>query len=65
MATNTDGGTTESFSNTPQAVDDSYLNAQSNLTEDSSVVIYFDVMANDLGGKPFRFTFKRKIGDFD
>ncbi len=47
MATNTSGGTTTSFSNTPQAVGDSFT---SGLTEDSSGYFYFDVMANDLGG---------------
>ena len=43
MATNTGGGSTSSFYNTPQAVDDSYAG-----TEDT--IYYFDVMANDLGG---------------
>ena len=43
MPTNTSGGTTTSFNNTPQAVDDFYL-----ASEDQ--VRYFDVMANDLGG---------------
>ncbi|MGZ2413112.1 VCBS repeat-containing protein, partial [Sphingomonas sp. F9_3S_D5_B_2] len=41
--TNTGGGTTTSFSNTPQAVDDKFF-----ATED--VIYIFDVMANDLGG---------------
>ena len=44
MATNTDGGTINSFNNTPQAVND-YETAW----EDYSFC--FDVMANDLGGK--------------
>jgi VCBS repeat-containing protein len=43
MATNTSGGTTSSFNNTPQAKDD-YQTAW----EDD--VFAFDVMANDLGG---------------
>jgi len=43
MATNTSGGTTASFYNTPQAKDD-YTCAY----EDG--VFCFDVMANDLGG---------------
>ena len=41
--TNTSGGTTTSFMNTPQAVDDTYA-----VTEDC--VVIFDVMSNDLGG---------------
>ena len=44
MATNTSGGTTTSFMNTPQAVDDYY----GNVLED--YIYTFDVMANDLGG---------------
>ena len=51
MATNTNGGTTVSFSNTPQAKDD-VLGTASNgglITEDSTSVI-LDVMSNDLGG---------------
>ena len=43
MPTNTSGGTTTSFNNTPQAKDD-YTTAY----EDS--IFTFDVMANDLGG---------------
>ncbi|QNP45380.1 tandem-95 repeat protein [Sphingomonas sediminicola] len=43
MATNTSGGTTSSFMNTPQAKDDLY-----NVYEDN--IWTFDVMANDLGG---------------
>ncbi|MFC7537234.1 VCBS domain-containing protein, partial [Sphingomonas sp. GCM10030256] len=43
MATNTSGGTTASFANTPQAKDDQY-NAYENC------VFTFDVMSNDLGG---------------
>ena len=46
MATNTDGGTTASLSNTPQAKDDFY-----GLAEDYLGISYFDVMLNDLGGK--------------
>ena len=43
MPTNTSGGTTTSFMNTPQAVDDFYK-----VVEDC--IYTFDVMANDLGG---------------
>ena len=43
MATNTDGGTTTSFLNSPQAVDDYYA-----VYEDC--IYSFDVMSNDLGG---------------
>jgi VCBS repeat-containing protein len=43
MPTNTSGGTTTSFNNTPQAVDDFGI-----ACEDS--IFAFDVMANDLGG---------------
>jgi VCBS repeat-containing protein len=43
MATNTGGGTTTSFGNTPQATNDSY-----SVSEDGSYA--FDVMADDLGG---------------
>ncbi len=39
--------TLTSFSNTPQAVDDYYYG----YNEDWIALIYFDVMANDLGGK--------------
>ena len=51
MATNTNGGTTTSFSNTPQAKDDVLGTTASGvlLTEDSSIVI-LDVLSNDLGG---------------
>lgn len=45
MALSTSGGTTTSFSNTPQAVDDTY-----SLSEDAGIVC-LDVLANDLGGK--------------
>ena len=46
MATQTTGGgSTTSFNNTPQAVDDTY-----NKTEDFLGICYFDVMLNDLGG---------------
>src|SRR5258706_5584943 len=48
MATNTSGGTTTSFSNTPQAQDDVITNT--GLTEDLLGIRYLDVMANDLGG---------------
>lgn len=44
MATSTSGGTTTSFTNTPQATDDSYI-----VNEDWGVT-YFDVMSDDLGG---------------
>ena len=44
MSTNTSGGTTASFLNTPQAKDDTF----SNVYEDN--IYTFDVMANDLGG---------------
>ena len=43
MATNTSGGTTASFSNTPQAKDDCFTGYEDD-------VFTFDVMANDLGG---------------
>jgi VCBS repeat-containing protein len=39
------GGTTTSFSNTPQAKDDAYQ-----LAEDFLGIAFFDVMSNDLGG---------------
>ncbi len=44
MPTNTSGGTTTSFMNTPQAVDDYF----GDVRED--YIYCFDVMANDLGG---------------
>ena len=47
---NTSGGTTVSFTNTPQGKDDNFTSAQTGLTEDTARVIYLDVMANDLGG---------------
>ncbi len=49
--TNTDGGTTTSFSNTPQAQNDILTTTAGGLliTEDSYAFI-LDVMANDLGG---------------
>ena len=50
MPTNTNGGTTVSFTNTPQAKDDNFTSGLTGLTEDSAVVVYLDVMANDLGG---------------
>src|SRR5436190_2933560 len=43
---NTNGGTTVSFTNTPQAKDDNFTG----LTEDSIGVFFLDVMGNDLGG---------------
>ena len=43
MPTNTGGGTTTSLDNTPQARDDFYIAAEDQ-------VLYFSVMANDLGG---------------
>ncbi len=51
MPTNTNGGTTVSFSNTPQAVDDLLTKSASGslITEDSTTIV-LDVMANDLGG---------------
>lgn len=51
MATNTGGGTTTSFSNTPQAQDDLLSKTASGavITEDTTLFIV-DVMANDLGG---------------
>ena len=51
MATQTTGGgSTTSFTNTPQAEGDLFTSAQTGLTEDSSNVVYLNVMANDLGG---------------
>ncbi|MFC3533647.1 VCBS domain-containing protein, partial [Vogesella facilis] len=55
MATTSSGGTTTSFSNTPQASDDTFSSAlinglSSTITEDLLAVMYLDVMANDLGG---------------
>jgi hypothetical protein len=48
--TNTGGGTTTSFSNAPQAGDDLLLAAATGLTEDSTGIVYLNVMANDAGG---------------
>src|SRR5215208_6491149 len=45
MPTNTDGGTTTSLDNTPQAKDDTLTT-----DEDYLGISYFDVMLNDLGG---------------
>src|SRR5947207_11128486 len=45
MATNTGGGTTASFSNTPQAVNDTFA-----FSANISGIQILDVMANDLGG---------------
>ena len=56
MATNTGGGTTASFSNTPQAKDDSYIFTEQQLFAAPSVynlstrTISLNVMSNDLGG---------------
>ena len=51
MATQTGGGTTTSFTNTPQAKDDIFTTSPAGLiTENTTGVIYLDVMANDLGG---------------
>ncbi|WP_083714930.1 beta strand repeat-containing protein [Bradyrhizobium brasilense] len=59
MATQTTGGgSTTSFGNTPQAQDDLFTTgllsssgtASVALTEDNLQVVYFNVMANDLGG---------------
>src|SRR5437868_4028330 len=51
MATQTtSGGTTTSFTKTPQATDDIFTSAQTGLTENSTNTIFLDVMANDLGG---------------
>ncbi|MEV8652291.1 VCBS domain-containing protein, partial [Mesorhizobium ciceri] len=44
------GGTTTSFSNTPQAADDFFTSVFTGLTEDSFGTIFLNVMANDLGG---------------
>ncbi|MGB9365992.1 MAG: Ig-like domain-containing protein [Xanthobacteraceae bacterium] len=43
-------GITVSFSNTPQAKDDFFTAAQTQLTEDNPGTVLLDVMANDLGG---------------
>src|SRR2546425_1078821 len=57
MATQTTGGgSTTSFSNTPQAKDDVFTSGLTagvvsiSLTEDNLQPVFFDVMANDLGG---------------
>src|SRR5258706_343981 len=53
MATSTSGGTTTSFTNTPQAKDDIYSWTESQLQSSgllSGNVITLNVMANDLGG---------------
>src|SRR5262245_11066930 len=53
MATNTSGGTTTSFTNTPQAKDDSYNWTETQLQNSGLLagnIITLDVMANDLGG---------------
>jgi len=47
--TPTSGGTTTSFSNTPQAQDDFFAFSITGLTEDTGTV-YLSVLANDLGG---------------
>jgi len=46
MPTNTNGGTTTSFSNTPQAGDDVFTG----LNEDFGGIVFLNVMGNDLGG---------------
>ena len=49
--TNTGGGTTTSFSNTPQAQDDILTRmANGTLITEESICFILDVMANDLGG---------------
>ena len=57
MATQTTGGgSTTSFTNTPQAQDDSYWFKEEELKYNTSLysiatnTIFLDVMANDLGG---------------
>src|SRR4051812_15461995 len=50
MPTNTGGGTTTSFSNTPQAQNDLFTSALTGLTENSTSIVYLDVTGNDLGG---------------
>ena len=50
MATTITNGTVTSFVNTPQAGDDLYLAGVTGLTEDSTAVVWLNVMANDLGG---------------
>ncbi|MER9307470.1 VCBS domain-containing protein, partial [Mesorhizobium sp. M0496] len=44
------GGTTTSFSNTPQAGDDLFTSSFTGLTEDNLQTVILNVMANDLGG---------------
>ncbi|MEI9416429.1 VCBS domain-containing protein, partial [Mesorhizobium sp. Cs1321R2N1] len=44
------GGTTTSFSNTPQAQDDTFASNTTGLTEDILQTVFLSVMANDLGG---------------
>ncbi|WP_447774854.1 VCBS domain-containing protein [Pseudomonas chlororaphis] len=53
--TTTSGGTSTSFSNTPQAQDDIFTTgvigtSSAAITEDLLGVVYLDVMSNDLGG---------------
>src|SRR5437764_15375302 len=48
--TNTSGGTTVSFTNTPQAKDDSFSSTQTGLAQGALTVVYLNVLANDLGG---------------
>src|SRR5215216_3540488 len=53
MATQTTGGSTTSFTNTPQAVDDTYSWTEDQLSASELLagnVITLDVMVNDLGG---------------
>lgn len=44
------GTNSTSYTNTPQAGDDTYTSAATGLTEDSLFITYLAVMANDLGG---------------
>ncbi|TPM74603.1 adhesin, partial [Mesorhizobium sp. B2-3-3] len=44
------GGTTASFSNTPQAQDDVFASSATGLAQDSFQIVFLNVMANDLGG---------------
>lgn len=46
----TKGGTTVSFANTPQAMNDLFLSSTTGLTEDALTTVKLDVMGNDLGG---------------
>src|SRR5262245_41169847 len=44
------GGTTTSFSNTPQAKDDAFTLTEGYVQTQTNNIVYFDVMGNDLGG---------------